>query len=634
MLAATAGSASAEIFELKPIVVESTTVHESQKIRQKVNQASDKSRSSSYVGGSVIQNISPVNKLDALRSSVPGIVNQPFSGDRFGGGTNIRTLGDWGASLSIDGLPAFKSAGEEGGGYGNTLVPSIALESIGVLKGGRAVQYGDGTDGGVVEYTIKSGRNYKDHQAVSLDASTAKEGLIQGEIADSTDVWDYYFAGSGFHGAYSGDPDLLDRQSVFGGVGKLGWNPSEDTRVEFLGIVDYSQPQIFRLGAVNKITTKEMVTSATVDSKLSGINSVRVGLLAQDSKTEWPARRRNRSVNNQIAFADHYLDADLSPGIRYDGSVGAEYKHTNALRDKQWDNNFNDLSLLSRNALTFDDNLVVNAGLRLTWFNNDIEYLGVGQPDNLQTDVVLAHELGASYSLFEQTRVRASWATGYNRFFEKYGNFGTDALNLSGAADEVVESRTLEIGINQGFRGGYVDVALYNIVQDNVPRRNAGMIEGVEVDQSGLEIEAFLQLTDDLTVSLGYMRMLDLKATRADGTDANTNIFFGADGTSVPDDQFNLRAEYNPADEWGLWLAAYALSGYEAVNLDDTVTKRDGYVRLDLGASWQIEDDWALRFRVENVLDERDFGETISGLPVNEGAELGRVFWIGTDIVL
>ena len=53
-----------------------------------------------------------------------------------------------------------------------------------MLRGGRAVQYGDGTDGGVVETTIKSGRNYTDHRAVSLDVSSAREALTQGEVAD------------------------------------------------------------------------------------------------------------------------------------------------------------------------------------------------------------------------------------------------------------------------------------------------------------------------------------------------------------------------------------------------------------------------------------------------------------------
>src|SRR3546814_9468574 len=64
---------------------------------------------------------------------------------------------------------------------------------------------------GVVETSIKSGRNYSDHRAVSLDFSTAREALTQGEVADHGEAWDYYGAGSWLQGEYDGDPENLDR---------------------------------------------------------------------------------------------------------------------------------------------------------------------------------------------------------------------------------------------------------------------------------------------------------------------------------------------------------------------------------------------------------------------------------------
>src|SRR3546814_19688553 len=67
---------------------------------------------------------------------------------------------------------------------------------------------------GVVETSIKSGRNYSDHRAVSLDFSTAREALTQGEVADHGEAWDYYGAGSWLQGEYDGDPENLDRHVV------------------------------------------------------------------------------------------------------------------------------------------------------------------------------------------------------------------------------------------------------------------------------------------------------------------------------------------------------------------------------------------------------------------------------------
>ena len=187
---------------------------------------------------------------------------------------------------------------------------------------------------------------------------------------------------------------------------------------------------------------------------------------------------------------------------------------------------------------------MLSAGLRHTWFTNDIDFNGTGQPDNLADDGVWSYELGASYSVLESTRVRGSVASGFNRFFEKYGNFGTDALNTNGAGDDIVESLTYEVGINQGWAGGWIDVALYTTEQDGVPRRaSAGSLESVTVDQSGLEVEVLHQITRDLTVSAGYMRVLDLQTTRADGTKVNGNIFWDGQSTSVPENQFSVRLD-------------------------------------------------------------------------------------------
>ncbi|RVU38134.1 TonB-dependent receptor [Hwanghaeella grinnelliae] len=620
-----------EEFTLSPVVIEGRTVHPSQAIRQGVDRAYNSSRSSSGVGGSVLQNLNPVNTTDALRYNASGLINSPEAGDRFGSSKKVRTFGDFGASESIDGLPALKFQGQEGGGYNNTLVPSIAVEQIDVLKGGRAVQYGDGSDGGVIQTNIKSGRGYEDHQAISIDASTAREGIVQGEVADSTEDWDYYAAASGFLGSYDGDPSSLDKQYIVGTVGKLGFNFSEDTRAELLAIYDRSRPDIFRNGDLNKITTESWMGAATVDHTLSDINSVQAGAAITNTRSRWPARNRNRAIDNRILFADHNLSLPLSDTIDYDGTVGVEYKHTFNERDKTFDNSFDDYAVKSMNAFTFNDNLTLTAGLRYTWLNNEIILNGVEQADNLQDDAILSYQAGASYSVLDETRLRVSYATGFNRFFEKYGNFGTDALNPNGAQDEVVESKTMEIGINQGIHNGYIDVALYNIVQDNVPRRNGGAIQNVEVDQTGIEVEAFDQLTDSVSVSASYMHILDVEATRADGTNANGNVFFGSNGVPVPEHQASLRLDYRATEKWGIWGAAYVTTGFESYNIDGSVTERSGFTRLDIGTSYAVNDKLTLRARAENLLDERDFGQTIDGQTFDDDAKLGTVVWLGMD---
>lgn len=631
IVAAAASQAAADVFTLSPVVVEAPAEHPSQALRRQVQEAFTESRTSSDAGGAALQNINPVNKRDALRYNTIGTIGGPGAGTRFGGPTKIRTFGDFGAARSIDGMPAFRAAGEEGGGYGNTIIPSIAIDRIVVRKGGRGVGYGDGTDGGVFETVIKSGRGYDDHRAMSLDVNTANELLAQAEAADSSAKWDYYVAGSFLEGRYDGEPPQLDRERIFGGLAKVGVNLSDSARAEFLAIGDRNRPDIIRNGEVQEITTESYIFAGTLDARLSEATALRLGHEYIDSRSQWPARGRDRGIDTHISFADVYYSAPLADGVRYDGSVGAEYKRTNYLRDRIYDLVFHDASVKSTNAVTFDDNLTLNLGLRHVWFENDLVLSGAEQPDNLADDTLLAYELGAAYSILPATRLRVSVATGYNRFYSKYGNFGNDALNPAGAQDDIVESRTLEAGVRQSWDMGWADLAVYNIVQEDVPRRNGGAIQNVDVEQSGVEIEAQRRFFDRLTLSAGYMHILDVKATRDDGTDAGGNVFFGANGVPVPKHQALLRAEYDLSSEWLVWGMGYYNSGYERDNFIVADNATNDYYRVDIGVAWLPREDLALRVRLENILDEKDFGQTLEGAPVADADNIGRVFWVGLD---
>lgn len=633
-LAVLAADAAAETFTLEPVVIEGSSVHPSQQLMHDVEKGMNANRTNSYIGGSVLQNLNPVNSGDAFRYNVPGIINQPGEGDRFGGGTKVRTFGDFGAASSIDGGPALRIQGQEGGGYTNTLVPTIAIDRMAVMKGSRGVSYGDGTDGGMVNTTIKSGRNYNNHQAISFDANTANEALMQAEAGHHTEQWDYYVAGSGLYGAYNGDPDNLEQQVVLGGLAKAGYNFSDDTRLEVLGIYDRSDPRIYRNDAVNDIDTRTVYTATTLDSRLSDVNSVRVGYIYETGNSLWPDRNRDRGITNNILYAEHFLKADVQENVRYDGSVGAQYMHVNTKRDKQWDNEFEDYAVYTENAFTIDEDLVVNGGLRYTWFQNDIVLDGVGRAGNLDKDGLLSYEAGAAYNVLEQSKLRVSYATGFNRFFSKYGNFGTDALSEAGDGDRIVEARTMEVGFNQGWSGGYFDIALYNTVQENVPRRNSGAIESVEVDQSGLEVEVFANLTEDLAASVGYMRVLDVQATRSDGTEVNHNIFWGSQVASIPENQVSLRLDYGLTRDINLWGTAFYSTGYTSVDASGSTTKRDDFERFDIGASYAATEKFVVRARVENITDERGFGQEVTGSYTDTDGNLGRVFWLGFDYTL
>lgn len=522
----------------------------------------------------------------------------------------------------------------EGGGYSNFRIPTIAIDRIDVLKGGRAVEYGDNSDGGIFVTHLKSGQYYEDHVAVSSDFSDAGESILQAEVADGEESYDYYLSGSYLYGDFDGrePPENLDGQKVGSTAGKLGVNFSDDTRLELLGIYSDSDTDIFRNDEPNNITSESIFFAGTLTHRLNDQASVQAGYLRSDSASLWPARDRDRSIIIDTAFTDLFLKYALTESLIYSGSVGAEYTKTNNLRDNQWDNTFDDYAIKWRNAITIENNTVLSLGMRNTWFNNDIVLNDAEQPDNLSDSSVLSWEAGVAHSVTPLTRLRASVATGFSRFYSIYGNFGTDALNPNGAQDEILESITYEVGVNQTWHNTVLDASVYTITQDNVPRRNNGAIQNVEVEQSGLEMELKSALTDSVFLTGSYTHLFGLSATRDDGTDANGNIFFGENGQNVSSDQFTVQVDWKASKQLSFWAAGIYGLPFERENADGTEdTSENAYQRFDLGAGWRMTDKASVRVRLENVSDEKDFGSTLEGEPVNTAGKLGRVAWLGFD---
>ena len=127
------------------------------------------------------------------------------------------------------------------------------------------------------------------------------------------------------------------------------------------------------------------------------------------------------------------------------------------------------------------------------------------------------------------------------------------------------------------------------------------------------------------------MYMFDVESFRADGSSNNGNVFFGNNGVPTPELQALLRAQYSISEQWLVWGMGYYNTGFTRENADGTSTLTNDYYRFDLGAAWQPTDKFAVRFRIENLLDEKDFGQTVEGNPVADADKIGRVFWVGFD---
>ena len=630
-------SLQAGVYSLQPTKVVDKT-HKSKVLSNELNKRFNQNKSFSKNSGSVLNNFNPINKLDALRYNSVGILTTPWGGNRFGGSRKVRTFGDWGASNSIDGMPAVEFMGGEDGGYPNAFFPSISLDSLDVLKGGQGVNYGNGTDGGVLIYKIKSGEGYNKHFAISLDASNKREYQTQFELAHSENFWDIYFATNFAKLDYTNSsPNNLHKQTMDSFLGKFGYNLSNNLRMEILLSSANSKPEVFRRGVMGDLDDESFLASYLLNLSLNDKQSFKAGVLYTNTDTKYPARKRSRALKNKVFFGDFYNKVNLGTNVNYLLNLGLEHKITDALRDDVWHNKFTDDSFKFNNNFIVNNNLNLNLGLRYVRFKNDINYAKLNPKtmysggDNLKTKNLLAYDLSTSYSVLKDTRLRASLASSYNRFISKYGNFGTDALNkATGDGDRVVKSQTIEFGLNQEIYKSNFDMALYQIIQKDVPRRSKGGIESVKVKTQGLELEYNYSPMKNLNLMFGYMRILKLETTLKNGQKVKGNIFWGGQKTPVPVNQFILKSDYLVNKNLGLWGAGFYNTGFVQKGSKETI-KRKSYYRIDIGTYYAFNKYSNFRFKIENLLNEKDFGMTEKGKSVKKDGRIGRVFWVGAD---
>lgn len=133
-----------------------------------------------------------------------------FGSDCFGGLFSICIFGDWGVFIFIDGLLVVKFVDEEGGGYLSSWILIIVIDQIDVYKGGCGVQFGNGFDGGVFQINIKLGCGFKNYFGGMLDFSIVGELILQLEVVNGMEKFDYYVVGSGFYGDFDGIDELVN----------------------------------------------------------------------------------------------------------------------------------------------------------------------------------------------------------------------------------------------------------------------------------------------------------------------------------------------------------------------------------------------------------------------------------------
>lgn len=254
--------------------------------------------------------------------------------------------------------------------------------------------------------------------------------------------------------------------------------------------------------------------------------------------------------------------------------------------------------------LSITDDLKFIAGGRVSsWQQDGFNWSGTQSYGN---DDVLVPYAGLTYTINENHNL-------YTSFTEIFKPQNARDANLEFL--DPVEGTNIEAGLKSGFFDGSLQtaVAVFQIQQDNVAQV-AGSLPPVGnalpeffytgakgVESKGFELEAVGYVTANWNISAGYAQF---KAEDAEGTDVNTDS---------PRKKLNLFTTYEFANTLeglvvggGLtWESERRGSGGE--DLPDLV--QDAYTLASLMVRYNLTEDLALQFNVDNLTDEHYYGQ-------------------------
>ena len=242
--------------------------------------------------------------------------------------------------------------------------------------------------------------------------------------------------------------------------------------------------------------------------------------------------------------------------------------------------------------------------------------LSARQDDFNRFDDVSNYTIAASYQLDDSWRVRGSFGTGSKApsFIERFGFFPANFIGNPNLKPE--ESDAFEFAVEKNWADNKLELIYFNQNLENeingfVFEPNSGLFTATnqlgESEREGFELNWSSRLTDQLNLGMNY--------TYTDATEEN------AAGDSVtevrrPENMASLIANYRFA---GDRAQLYAQLNYQDDQLDvffDPATfissnvKLDGYTTFDLTFSWQLNQNFQLYAKGQNLFDE-DYEEVL-----------------------
>lgn len=598
--------------------------------------------------GETVQRNHPVANLDALRL-LPGVMTAGGSKDRFSVPSHLRGAGAWGTVEQVDDYPAINltPVSAEDGGYTasfSSIIPSVALTRMTLATGGLGVAYGQAS-GGVVRSGIRRGSSEGPHSSVRLDAMAIGEGVLLGDTGGLVGPVDFYVAGQSVVGTYGNAYETharpIEALRLVSGLAKVGYRVGSNGRAEGLLVGGDETHDYYTLGTDASGATLRRDFYTTKDNYfLAGRYDVRttpdllfgVGVTHNrfhENRVEDTLNganvglsRRNRPQEATRLFGSVDWHRVLSSHVTWTTTGGAEisWDRYRDITTRPIAFDFREQAAYWRNSFTFRQGLTLNAGLR-----------AVALDDGFTTRHPVLWDAGVAYALPTDTRLRASYSTGYklNKAFYLWWGGGSFIARQGSEGLRPSQTETAEVSLEQTVRRGprsigTVRVSVYRTNEDDlfnfgnsgtgVPYYDDARVRGAEVwtEWRLPRLRPFASVT--------WLRTERTASTNPDA--ANVDLRF----TPLPNYAASLGTHLDVSSRLALTVLGYYDDGgvnEQAVNDDLVVTRFQGFFKANAMASMQLTDRVGVLLRVENLFNQRDLGYSRSIL--NADGTMSRV---------
>lgn len=630
-------------------------------LRRDVLDRYDASKTITSLDGDVVQHYSPVANYDALRL-LPGVMTAGGPKDRFSVPTHLRGAGAWGTVEQVDDYPAINitPVSAEDGGYTaslSSIIPSIALTRVTLATGGLGVSYGQAA-GGIVRSGIRRGSAQGPHSSVRIDGMAVGEGAALGDTGHVFGPVDVYVAGQAVVGdygdAYATFARPIEALRLASGLAKVGYRVGDAARLEGLLVGGDETHDYYTLTPVANtgrtvrrdfFTTKQnYFVAARYDTRPTANVLLGVGVThnrfhenrVEDTVdgTNVGLSRRNRPQEATRLFATLDWHAFANQTVTYTTS-GAVELTSDRYRDVTTTPiafRFREQAVAWRNSLSFRHGLVLNAGIR-----------GVALDDGFATRHPVLFDVGAAQALGADTRLRASYSTGYKlnkafylwwgggQFIQRPGSVGLQPSRtdtIEGSVERTIRRGTRMLGTVRAsvYRTNEANLFNFGNTGTGVPFYDDARVRGAELwtEWRLARVRPFGSLT--------WLRTERTHSTNPAAT--NVDLRF----TPLPNYAASAGAHVDVSSRLALTVAgSYDDGGVneQAVNDDIVVTRFQRFFKANALASLRWTPRVTLLLRVENLFNQRDLGfsrtvlgsegstQRISGVQRDPGTILG-----------